>query len=114
VNQLHRGKPRNADVLVEFNNCRAEELHIEAERLEAYLALRARLANLLQVVAGVDVESAEVGMDLKGVEAEAVVTVRLENLYGILDRTLTTLDPNGSPFQKSERRSSGPVAQTRD
>jgi hypothetical protein len=114
VNQLPLGEPRNADVLVELNNCRAEDLHIDAERLEASLALRARLANLLQVVAGVDVESAGVGIDLKGVEADAYLRVRLENLHGILARTLTTLDPNGRPFQRAERRPSRPVAQTGD
>jgi hypothetical protein len=34
------------------------------------------------------------GLDIKGVEAEAMLKVRLENLYDILDRALTTIDRN--------------------
>jgi hypothetical protein len=62
------------------------------EQLEAHLALRAKLANLLQVVAGVHIHLGKVEVDIKGVEAEAMLKVRLENLYDILDRALTTLD----------------------
>ena len=62
--------------------------------MEAHLALRASLANLLQVVAGVHVHLGKVEVDITGVEAEALMEVRLENLYDILDRALTTLDRN--------------------
>ncbi len=56
------------------------------------MALRAKLANLLQVVAGVHVHLGKVEIDIKGVEAQAQLKVRLENLYDILDRALSTLD----------------------
>jgi hypothetical protein len=82
------------DVFVDISKCKVEEVYVDVEHLEAHLALRAKLANLLQVVAGVHVSVGKVEVDIKGVEAEARLKVRLENLYDILDRALTTLDRN--------------------
>jgi hypothetical protein len=48
----------------------------------------------VKLVAGVHVAVDTVKVDLKDVEAEAELKVRLENTYNILDRTLTTLDQN--------------------
>jgi hypothetical protein len=60
----------------------------------AHLALRAKPANRLQVVAGVHVSLGKVEIDPAGVEAEAQLKVRLEKLYDILDRALSTLYRN--------------------
>ena len=70
------------------------ELKIDVERLDAHLALRAEVANLVNLVAGVHVGVDKVMIDLKDVKAECELKVRLENTYNILDRTLTTLDEN--------------------
>ena len=70
------------------------ELKIDVERLDAHLALRAEVANLVNLVAGVHVGVDKVKIDLKDVKAECELKVRLENTYNILDRTLTTLDEN--------------------
>jgi hypothetical protein len=70
------------------------ELDLDVERLEAHLALRAQVAGLLDLVAGVHVGVDKVKIDLKDVDAECELKVRLENTYNILDRTLTTLDEN--------------------
>jgi hypothetical protein len=45
-------------------------------------------------VAGVHVSLGEVEIDIAGVEAEAQLEVRLEKLYDILDRALSTLYRN--------------------
>jgi hypothetical protein len=93
--QLHGREPsHDPDVFVDINKLRVDEIYVDVEQLEAHLALRARLANLLQVVAGVHVHLGKVEVDVKGVEANALLKVRLENLYDILDRALTTLDEN--------------------
>src|SRR4029450_13969449 len=42
----------------------------------------------------VHVHLGKVEIDIKGVEAQAQLKVRLENLYDILDRALPTLDRN--------------------
>jgi hypothetical protein len=82
------------DVFVDIRKVKVDEVYVDVEHLEAHLALQAKLANLLQVVAGVHVHLGKVEVDIKGVEAEALLKVRLENLYDILDRALTTLDRN--------------------
>ena len=82
------------DVVVDIRKVKVDEIYVDVEHVEAHLALRASLANLLQVVAGVHVHLGKVEVDITGVEAEALMEVRLENLYDILDRALTTLDRN--------------------
>jgi hypothetical protein len=93
--QLHGREPgHEPDVFVDIHKVKVDEVYVDVEQLEAHLALRAKLANLLQVVAGVHVHLGKVVVDIKGVEAQARLKVRLENLYDILDRALTTLDKN--------------------
>jgi len=93
--QLEGREPSHEpDVFVDIRKVKVDEVYVDVEHLEAHLALRAKLANLLQVVAGVHVHLGKVEVDISGVEAEALLKVRLENLYDILDRALTTLDRN--------------------
>jgi hypothetical protein len=80
------------DVLLDISKLKVDEVYLDVEHLEAHLALQARLANLLQLVAGAHVHIGKVEVDIKGVEAEARLEVKLENLRDILDRALTTLD----------------------
>ena len=82
------------DVFVDIPQVHVGELLIDVRKLEAHLALRAEVANLVNLVAGVHVGIDEVKIDLKDVDAQAMLKVRLENTYNILDRTLTTLDEN--------------------
>lgn len=82
------------DVYVYVPNVEVGELNIDVERLDAHLALRAEVANLVNLVAGVHVGVDKVKVELKDVKAECELKVRLENTYNILDRTLTTLDEN--------------------
>jgi hypothetical protein len=88
------------DVYVYVPQVHVGELCIDVERLEAHLALRAQVANLVNLVAGVHVAVDKVKIDLKDVDAEAELKVRLENTYNILDRTLTTLDENPEVVEK--------------
>jgi hypothetical protein len=82
------------DVYVYVPKVKVGELSIDVERLEAHLALRAQVANLVNLIAGVHVGIDKVKIDIKDVEAECELKVRLENTYNILDRTLSTLDEN--------------------
>jgi hypothetical protein len=82
------------DVYVYVPKIKVGELSIDVERLEAHLALRAQVANLVNLIAGVHVGVDKVKIDIKDVEAECELKVRLENTYNILDRTLSTLDEN--------------------
>ncbi len=82
------------DVLLDVPNLSVEEITIEVENLEAHLALEARLANLLFLKAGADVTIDNVKVTIKGVEAQVLLKVRLDNVRDIIDRTLTTIDRN--------------------
>lgn len=82
------------DVLLDVPNLSVEEITIEVENLEAHLALEARLANLLFLKAGADVTIDNVKVTIKGVEAQVLLKVRLDNVRQIIDRTLTTIDRN--------------------
>ena len=88
------------DVYVFVPQVKVGELCIDVERLEAHLALRTQVANLVNLVAGVHVAVDKVKIDIKDVEAECELKVRLENTYNILDRTLTTLDENPEVVEK--------------
>jgi hypothetical protein len=91
---MGREPSHEPDVFVDVPKVHVGELNIDVERLEAHLALRAQVANLVQLVAGVHVGVDKVKIDLKDVDVEAMLKVRLDNTYNILDRTLTTLDEN--------------------
>jgi hypothetical protein len=82
------------DVYVYVPEVHVGKLQIDVERLEAHLALKAEVANLVNLVAGVHVGVDKVKIDLEDVNAACELKVRLENTYNILDRTLTTLDEN--------------------
>ena len=82
------------DVFLHVPDLHVGEIYLDVEDLDAHLSLQARLANLVQIVAGVHVHIGKVELDIKDVDAEALLKVRLENLYSILDRALTTIDRN--------------------
>src|SRR5947207_3387072 len=87
------------DVFVDVPKVHVGEIYFDVEHLDAHLSLRAKVANLVQIVAGVNVHVGKVELDIKDVDAQAMLKVRLENLYDILDRTLTTLDRNPEILQ---------------
>ncbi|GAA3749787.1 hypothetical protein [Micromonospora maritima] len=82
------------DVLLDVPELSVDEIRLTVDGLDADLSLRARLANLLQLDAGVRVHLEGVELDITGVRAEALLKVRLEKLVQILDRALTTIDRN--------------------
>lgn len=88
------------DVLLDIPNLSVEELTIEVDKLEAHIALDARLANLLKLTAGADVTIDKVKVQLKGVKAQALLVVRLDNVRAIIERTLQTLDGNPEIVQR--------------
>ncbi|MFG3603566.1 hypothetical protein [Micromonospora chersina] len=91
----HRGRGESEpDVLLDIPEVTVDQIRLSVEGLDADLSLRARLANLLQLDAGVRVHLEGVELDVTGVSAEALLKVRLEKLMQILDRALSTIDRN--------------------
>ena len=100
------------DVYVYVPKVHVGELCVDVERLEAHLALRTQVANLVNLVAGVHVAVDKVKIDIKDVDAECELKVRLENTYNILDRTLTTLDENPQVVEKLLETADSAVQET--
>ena len=82
------------DVLLDVPNLSVEQIMLEVDNLQVNLALDARLANLLKLTAGADASIDKVKLDIKGVQAQATLIVRLDNVRAIIERTLQTLDNN--------------------
>ena len=82
------------DVLLDVPELRVESIHLELDELDAHVALKAKVLNLVKLNVGLDVHLGRVKLDIKGVEAEVVLKARLDHVTAIVDRLMTTLDRN--------------------
>ncbi|MBB3765023.1 hypothetical protein [Sphingomicrobium lutaoense] len=82
------------DVLLDIPNLSIDELTVEVDSLEVDISLDARLANLLKLTAGANASVDKVKIGIKGVQAQATLIVRFDNVKEIIDRTLQTIDNN--------------------
>jgi hypothetical protein len=86
-----RGDP---DVLLDVPVLKVDSIHLQVDDLDARVALRAKVLDLVNLNAGVDVHLGKLRIDIKGVEAQALLKVRLDRVAAIVDRVLTTIDRN--------------------
>lgn len=82
------------DVLLDIPNVSVDEITVEVDKLKANLSLDAKVANLVSLSAGVDLSVDKVMITIKGVQASALLIVRLDNVRAIIEKTLETLDRN--------------------
>jgi hypothetical protein len=82
------------DVILDVPIVKVDEIHFELENLEARVALHAEVLDLVKLSVGVHAELGKVELDIKGVEAQALLRARLDHVTAIIDRVLTTLDRN--------------------
>ncbi|HEX6618401.1 MAG TPA: E3 binding domain-containing protein, partial [Solirubrobacteraceae bacterium] len=82
------------DVLLDVPELRIDTIHFELDNLDAHVALKARVLNLVKLNVGVDVHLSRVKLDIMGVEAELVMKARLDHVTAIVDRLMTSLDRN--------------------
>jgi len=82
------------DVLLDVPELRVDLIHFELDDLDAHLAVKANVLNLVKLNVGIDVHLSRVKLDIKGVEAEAVLKARLDHVTAIVDRLMTSLDRN--------------------
>jgi e3 binding domain len=85
---------QDPDVLLDVPVVKVDSIHLEVEDLDAHVALQAKVLDLVNLKVGVDVHLGKVRLDVKGVEAQALVKVRLDHVAAIVDRVLTTIDRN--------------------
>ncbi len=82
------------DVVVDIPVVKVDEIHFELDDLEARVSLHAEVLDLVKLSVGVHAELGKVKLDIKGVEAQALLRARLDHVTAIIDRVLTTLDRN--------------------
>ncbi|MDP9353248.1 MAG: hypothetical protein M3P51_17140 [Chloroflexota bacterium] len=82
------------DVLLDVPVLKVDEICLEVDELQARVSLHTELANMLRLDVGADVRIGKVKLEIKGVEAQALLKVRLKNVVAILDRAVTTIDSN--------------------
>jgi hypothetical protein len=85
---------RAFDVVLDVPNLCVDRLQLGVRNLEVNVALDARVANLVEISAGADVSIARVDLGLFGVQAQALLLVDLDDVYQVVDRTLTFIDNN--------------------
>jgi e3 binding domain len=94
VRREERDQAGPPDVLLDVPELKIDLIHFELDDLDAHVALKARVLDLIKLNVGVDVHLSRVKLDVKGVHAEIVLKARLDHVTAIVDRLLTTLDRN--------------------
>src|SRR5688572_26882807 len=82
------------DVLLDVPKLRVEEIILDVEDLRAHVSVQADVLNLLRLSIGADVQLGGVHVEIRGVEAQALLKVRLDKVAEIINRVLTTIDRN--------------------
>ena len=91
-NRNERSGSDEPDVLLDVPVLNIDEINLEVEDLKAHVSLRAELADLVKINVGVDVHLGKVNLEIKGVEAQALLKVRLEKILGTRDRALEAIE----------------------
>jgi hypothetical protein len=82
------------DVLIDVPVVKIDEIDFELDDLRARVAVLASVRKMVQISVGADVRLGKVELKIEGVEAQALLKARLNNVGAILDRVALTLDRN--------------------
>ena len=86
--------PEGPDVLLDVPVVKVDGVEVEVDDLRAQVAVLAEGRDILQLNVGADARLGKVELKIEGVEAQALLKARLDNVTKILGRVLTTLDRN--------------------
>ena len=82
------------DVLLDVPVVKVDEIDLEVEDLRAQISVMAEVRGLVELSVGVEARLGKVELNIQGVEAQALVKARLDNVSAILERVLLSLDRN--------------------
>src|SRR5690606_29739453 len=82
------------DVMLVVPVVKVDEIDLEVDDLKAGVSVRAELRDLVKLNVGVAARLGKAHLNIQGVEAQALLKARLENVSLIMGRVLTTLDRN--------------------
>lgn len=89
------------DVLLDVPVLKVEEIDLEVEDLRARVTFQAELADLVKINVGLEAELGRVKLEIKGVEAQAQLKARLDNVRAIFSDVLQSLEHNPRFFRDS-------------
>jgi pyruvate/2-oxoglutarate dehydrogenase complex dihydrolipoamide acyltransferase (E2) component len=89
------------DVVLDVPTLNVEEIDLEVEDLQVRVALQAVLADLVQINVGLKAELGEVKLAVKGVEAQAQLKARLDNVRAIFSEVLESLQHSPQFFRQA-------------
>ena len=92
------------DVLLDIPVLKVEEIDLEVEDLRAHVSVRAELVNFVNINIGVDAYLNHLKLQIKGVEAQAQLKVRLDKILGTIDRALSAVETNPDLLNQQTRR----------
>lgn len=98
-----------SDVFLDVPALHVDELDLEVEDLEAHVSLQAEVLDLLKLNVGADVRLGRVELDIKGVDVQAQLKVRLHHVAAIVTRLLTTVDRNPEILEQLTRSAGAAV-----
>lgn len=82
------------DVLLDVPALNIEELDLQAEEIRVRVSFGAELADMVKINVGLEAEVDDFKLVVKGVEAQAQLKARLDNVRAIFSEVLSTLDNN--------------------
>ncbi len=86
--------PEGPDVLIDVPVVKVDLIDFELDDLRAQIAVMAQVKDMVQLSVGADVRLGKVELKIEGVEAQALLKARLNNVSAILERVALTLDRN--------------------
>jgi pyruvate/2-oxoglutarate dehydrogenase complex dihydrolipoamide acyltransferase (E2) component len=89
------------DVVLDVPTLNVEEIDLEVEDLQVRISLQAVLADLVQINVGLKAELGEVKLGVKGVEAQAQLKARLDNVRAIFSEVLASMEHNPQFFRQA-------------
>jgi hypothetical protein len=82
------------DVLLDVPVVKVDEIDLEVENLRARVSVNAEVRGLVELNVGAEAYLGKVELNIQGVEAQALVKARLDNVSAILQRVVLSLDRN--------------------
>lgn len=95
------------DIVLDIGKVKVEEIKLKVEELKAKISVTANVAQLVNIQVGADVCIDKVDVEIRGVEAEAHLRVKLNRVQDILNRALDTIDRNADVLKNLGPSTSG-------
>jgi len=89
------------DVQLDVPAISVEEIDLEVDDLQVRLSIQAELADLVRIKVGLDAELGAVKLVIKGVEAQAHLKARLDNVRAVFGEVLDSLQHSPQFFRQT-------------